>query len=167
MDSGEQLGFWVERNASAVAEVAGSEPVWVCWKPSEAGTGGDKKVAAVVLADSGWALHGEVWAEQARQLERHAIDPGRGGVPVDDHRKMRLWSPVLSWPLILRGSSLLCIVLALASAAALITDFGVRWRWGLGVIGTVALLGALATYVVPSTKDEKDGRGSSVSTTTV
>lgn len=98
----------------------------------------------------------EMWCEQTEELERHQAQPvGGEAAPVDEQRIVRLRSSVTAWPLILPLSSVVFVLVAVAAAGACLTDFPARWRWGLGVVTSVALLGALVMYVGPATKRAK------------
>jgi hypothetical protein len=154
--AGETLHVRVERKPSAIAEVVGHEPVWACWPAVDDGSDGGGRAPAVLVGDSGWALHGEVWTAEARNLQQsraHVV--GSEGAPVDDRRRVRLWSPVTAWPVLLPPRSLVCVVVALVVAGACLTDVAGTWRWVLGVIGDVALLAAAAMYVGPATRHAK------------
>lgn len=152
-ENGGVLHFWVEREASATAEAAGNEPVWACWRGSAAEPRSGQKTAAVLIGDSGWALQGEMWREEAQMLEQHQASPvGSGGAPIDERRTVRLWSPVSSWPLILPTQSLVCVAVALAAAGVCLIDSIEQWRWTFGVVSNLALLSAVASYVIAATR---------------
>ena len=147
-EDGDTLHFWVERQTSATAEAAGDEAVWACWRTTGTEPKTGRRTAAILIGDSGWALHGGVWVAEAQALEQHGAQVvGNEGAPVGDRRSVRLWSPVSAWPLVLPLRSLVCVVVALAAAGACLTDLVGQWRWTLGAINNLALLSAVAMYL--------------------
>ena len=109
-EGGARLNFRPERNAAAIAEAIGNDPVWACWRAIAQGANNRGRSPGVLVGDSGWALHGDFLTDEIRKSEgfsAHVV--GSVDAPVDAERRVGLWSPITSWPLIVPARSLICV----------------------------------------------------------
>ncbi|MFJ9178775.1 hypothetical protein [Streptomyces sp. NPDC102360] len=144
-----EVHFSAEQNNQAIAKSLRSEEVWVCWAAADgpAAKGLGERLRASLVGDGGWCLPGEVWSAQVARVARDSTIVGTPEAPVDPHRTVALWLPVTSWPLRLRGWSVLFIAVSVVATALLLTDMGGRPRWAAGCVAAVALLGACVGYL--------------------
>lgn len=144
-----EVHFCAEQNNQAIASSLRNEEVWVCWAAADktAAGGSGERLRASLIGDGGWCLPGEVWSAQVARVEHDASTVGTSQAPVDPRRSVALWLPVTSWPLRLRGWSVLLIAVTMVATALLLTDTGGRPRWAAGFVAVVALLGACVGYL--------------------
>jgi hypothetical protein len=163
-EEGSRLNFWPSSNAAAIAEAIGNESVWACWRAIAQANNNRGRSPGVLIGDSGLALHGDFLTDEITKSEgfnAHVV--GSVDAPVDAGRRVGLWSPVTSWPLIVPTRSLICVVVALLGLVACLSSFSVQWRWILGVVVDVALLAAVAMHTGPATKHVAGGVSSTQS----
>ncbi|MFZ3560242.1 hypothetical protein [Streptomyces sp. BH055] len=157
-----EVHFWAEQNNQAIAKSLRSEEVWVCWAAAGSPVVGDtgERLRASLIGDGGWCLPGEVRSAQVARVDRDSATVGTSEAPVDSRRSVALWLPVTSWPLRLRGWSVLLLAVSVTATALLLTDTGGRPRWATGFVAAVALLGACVGYLASG----RSRKGSSAAT---
>ncbi|MGY5123762.1 hypothetical protein [Streptomyces nigrescens] len=163
---GGEVRFVVDGATDGYAGQLGPEPLWLCWRARQ--KAGQQLAPAVLVGDSGWALHGQMVLTEAERLaeENGTATPGGAGAPVDAQREVRVWDPRAGWPLRVGPGAMIAAAVALVLAALLtMTSLG-GGRWWAAAGGVLCVLGAVAADALSTAwrataPDDSGGEGSS------
>ncbi len=141
---GGEVRFVLDGATDGYAEQLGAEPLWLCWRARQ--KAGQQLTPAVLVGDSGWALHGQMVLTEAERLAEHneTAIPGGAGAPVAPQRQARSWDPHAGWPLRAGRGAMIAAALALVLAGLLATTSLGAARWWAAAGGVLCLLGAVA-----------------------
>ncbi|MFJ3949068.1 hypothetical protein ACIPXV_03215 [Streptomyces libani] len=140
---GGEVRFVLDGATDGYAEQLGAEPLWLCWRARQ--KAGQQLTPAVLVGDSGWALHGQMVLTEAERLaENETATPGGAAAPVDAQREVQAWDPRAGWPLRAGRGAMIAAAVALVLAGLLATTSLGAARWWAAAGGVLCLLGAVA-----------------------
>ncbi|MCR8572965.1 DUF3592 domain-containing protein [Streptomyces sp. Isolate_219] len=141
---GGEVRFVLDEATDGYAEQLGAEPLWLCWRARQKDA--QQLTSAVLIGDSGWALHGQMVLTEAERLAENSetVIPGGAGAPVDSQREARVWDPRAGWPLRVGRGAMTAAALALVLAGLLATTSLGAGRWWAAAGGVLCVLGAVA-----------------------
>ncbi len=161
---GGEVRFVLDDATDGYAEQLGAEPLWLCWRARQKAA--QQLTPAVLVGDSGWALHGQMVLTEAERLAENneTAIPGGTGAPVDAQREARAWDPRAGWPLRVGRGATTAAALALVLAGLLATTSLGAGRWWAAAGGVLCVLGAVAAETLstawratePNASGEKD-----------